>query len=427
MQQEEKQTIKSIIAQVIKINEKYEEIKKIKGESFNIFSILKLDRYEVQMHSNFIYELLNPKGSHNQGTLFLELFLKNTLDLGEYGGIKNIYQEYPASNNRRIDFVLETQNYQIGIEMKIDAGDQDKQLLDYKKELDKSNKESKLYYLTLTGYEASKESTNGLKVDKDYFLLSFRDDIYNWIEECIEKSATIPLLREGLVHYKNLIGKITNKISIPMEKEMEEVINTPKQVEAAQIILNEYPKIWAKKEMEFWDALEERLQNFYLGKKYEFRDINNIWLDKQGNELPKEEVIERIYRLRYIKYVFMGFSLEKEYKNNTSVYLMIVQLESTVSIYLSFYAENGEIISMNSALKAICENISFTRIYDKNKRYKNIDEKIIFYGRYQTEPTYDLFNDKQFNNYVDKVAREVENTINQLEENEKAIAKAINS
>ncbi|MDP9665974.1 UNVERIFIED_ORG: hypothetical protein J2W16_003709 [Pseudomonas cremoricolorata] len=45
------------------------------GELFNIFSITRIERAEVNTHSAMIAELLNPKGRHGQGACFLELFL----------------------------------------------------------------------------------------------------------------------------------------------------------------------------------------------------------------------------------------------------------------------------------------------------------------------------------------------------------------
>lgn len=426
MQQEKQHIIQLLISQVIRINEKYEEIKKIKGENFNIFSILKLERYEVQTHSNFIYELLNYEGSHNQGTLFLELFLNKVLKLEDYGNIKNVYQEHATNDNRRIDFVIETQNYQIGIEMKIDAGDQINQLFDYKKELDKAGKESKLYYLTLTGYEASEKSTNAtLQVHKDYFLISFKDDIYDWLEACIEKSATTPLLREGLVHYKNLIGKITNKISIPMEAEMKELIKTPKQIEAAQIILNEYPKIWAKKEMEFWYQLNEHLHGFYEENGYELRDEFGIWFNEQENEMSIDDVIAKIQSQRNLKNFPVGLALEKEHENSSSTYLSICEWSDKIYLYISFWDKHGQ-SCINSSLETICKNIGFYGV-EKGIRYKIIDEKITFYGRYQIEPTFDLFDDSRFQKYLETVAKEIQNTINILNKNEKSITNAITS
>lgn len=47
---------------------------KNKGELFNTFSILKMETAENKTHSNFIAELLNPKGSHLKGSIFLERF-----------------------------------------------------------------------------------------------------------------------------------------------------------------------------------------------------------------------------------------------------------------------------------------------------------------------------------------------------------------
>jgi hypothetical protein len=46
-----------------------------RGERFNIFSILQVDHYEVRTHSPFLAELLNPRGSHGQGAVFLKHFL----------------------------------------------------------------------------------------------------------------------------------------------------------------------------------------------------------------------------------------------------------------------------------------------------------------------------------------------------------------
>lgn len=411
--------MKSIIRDVIKINQKYKEIQKLKGENFNIFSILKLERNEVQTHSNFIYELLNPEGSHNQKDRFLKLFLKNVLKLSDDDKTLNVYQEYLTSHNRRIDFVIETEAYQIGIEMKIDAGDQDDQLIDYARELGLKEREPKLYYLTLTGYEASEKSSGK---ELKYELLSFENDIFHWIEECIQISATIPLLREGLVHYKNLISKITNKISDPMEEEMEEIISTPEQLKAAQTIFNEYPKIWAKKEMEFWDALEEYLTDIVENKKYIFNDYTGLWLNDDEAKYPDKKIIENIVAVRDKKYYHVGFALEKIHNNN-SILLKICAFADYIYLYISFL-DNDEEEIMNDSLEQICKDIGFSRV-EKKQRYKTIDQNITFYSRYHQTPTYDLFDKNSFNNYVKLVAREVENAMMMIDQNEKKIIQAL--
>lgn len=70
------------------------EIERIKGEKFNVFSILKMDTKENLTHSNFFGELLNPNGSHLKGDRFLQLFLNeiqcNHLELSS----ATVYLEY---------------------------------------------------------------------------------------------------------------------------------------------------------------------------------------------------------------------------------------------------------------------------------------------------------------------------------------------
>ncbi|MCY6354173.1 PD-(D/E)XK nuclease family protein [Clostridium sp. ZS2-4] len=40
-----------------------------------------MERLEVKTHSTFIYELLNPQGSHNQEKVFLKLFVEKVLKI----------------------------------------------------------------------------------------------------------------------------------------------------------------------------------------------------------------------------------------------------------------------------------------------------------------------------------------------------------
>src|ERR1035438_5371338 len=54
----------------------YEEaLTQANGERFNLFNILHVGHYEVRTHSPMLAELLNPKGSHGQGAVFLKHFL----------------------------------------------------------------------------------------------------------------------------------------------------------------------------------------------------------------------------------------------------------------------------------------------------------------------------------------------------------------
>ncbi len=425
------QQIKTLIAQVATLNEKYDAIKRLNGENFNIFSILDMERKEVETHSKFIYELLNPNGSHGQGELFLQLFLSSVLNLpGE--DVLDVKREdltRYVGRNRRIDFVIKSEEHQIGIEMKIDAGDQEEQLKDYKKELEKrcnSTQKPKLYYLTLTGYEAGEKSTKGkLKVEEDYTLISFETDILNWLEECIEKSATIPSLREGLIHYSNLIKKLTNRLPKEMEEEMERLIRDPKDVEAMQKIAEEYPRLWAKKEKAFWEALREALEERDNLYGFEYLDCYNIWSDEDGKILSEDKVLETIENT-YKKPNWVGFALKKNYNNGALIWLTIdTHSEKGILLGAQFFDTKEKSLEPQGKLRDICIEIGLKWTIEKKNIYKPSQQNIRFYRKDQKEPSYDLFDDKKFKEYVKGLSDEVIALVEHFRRSEQEIIKII--
>ena len=66
-------SIEHLLNEIRTINESYERLAKLSGEHFNIFNVLGMTTNEVYCHSAFITELLNPKGSHDQGNVFLNV------------------------------------------------------------------------------------------------------------------------------------------------------------------------------------------------------------------------------------------------------------------------------------------------------------------------------------------------------------------
>lgn len=68
--------IKLFLDSIEIIKWKYEKVLQQAQQDFNIFSILRSESDEVYLHSQFLAELLNPKGSHNQGDILLGLFLQ---------------------------------------------------------------------------------------------------------------------------------------------------------------------------------------------------------------------------------------------------------------------------------------------------------------------------------------------------------------
>jgi hypothetical protein len=159
--------ITNLLKEVGSIIKTHEEHANKQGENFNIFKILRMERREVKTHSNFIYELLNPNGLHGQGDIFLKSFAELVIKSEVPDTVEKPQQEDLTDKNRRIDFTLETEKNVIGIEMKIDAGDQKSQLFDYQDDLNKriknTDKGTKLFYLTLSGKNASEKSLKSSK------------------------------------------------------------------------------------------------------------------------------------------------------------------------------------------------------------------------------------------------------------------------
>lgn len=211
---------------VQKIIDHQEQLEKLKGERFNIFSVLKMERFENRTHSAFIAELLNPHGSHLRGTIFLVLFLQR-ISLTEYVdiGTAEVIVEFgigerndEAKTGGRIDiFIRDKQGKTISIENKIDASDQTTQVERYYN-YNKDN--NTVVYLTLDGKEASKESAGNLVAGSDYKVVSYKDDIINWLQLCLKEASDFPMLRESIKQYLNLIKKMTSSTDTQHEKEL---------------------------------------------------------------------------------------------------------------------------------------------------------------------------------------------------------------
>lgn len=205
---------------IVEENKRIRAEKEANGDFFNIFTILNMERDEVHTHSAFLAELLNPNGTHGQGNIFLEAFVKNILHLNNLETINaEIIVEYsigPISadykSGGRIDIFIKFRNpdYLILIENKIDAGDQPYQLYRYNNYALKSKKQYKLLYLTKDGHEPSNISI-GIKTKTQYWdCISYSKTIRNWLKECL------PLIKSTIVietikQYINLIDKITNQ------------------------------------------------------------------------------------------------------------------------------------------------------------------------------------------------------------------------
>lgn len=207
------------VASICALEQAQQEERNRKGENYNLFSILSIERYELK-HSALIANLLDPKGSHGCGDAFLRAFfeiaLKGTAYPFESSSPDSCTEHYTGpiagDTGGRIDILVKSSQYGLIIENKIYAGDQDKQLIRY----DNYGKTTfgadgyLLVYLTLYGYDASKESTATKSAEEvGYLRLSYAEDILRWLEQCARLAYDKPLVRESLNQYIRTIKQLT--------------------------------------------------------------------------------------------------------------------------------------------------------------------------------------------------------------------------
>lgn len=189
----------SLFKMVSDIAEEEKRQSMITGKLFSPFSLGLIPVNET-LTSRILAIVFDPKGCHGQGVYFLRRFL-GLFSIPEAIGltddavheVKTEKVTYGAADQRRLDIYIECDNFYIGIENKIDAGDQPTQLTDYLNWL-KARAGTKPYYLiylTPDGREASEWSLTSEARElhaKHYFNLSW-PDLLNML---MEASRNVP-------------------------------------------------------------------------------------------------------------------------------------------------------------------------------------------------------------------------------------------
>jgi hypothetical protein len=185
---------------------------------FNVFVLTDRAHFEITTHQAIIANLLDPRGTHDQGNLFLEPFLAlvtkcSGIQLAPPNGLWEVDHglayidvrlRYPATNDSVI------------IETKWDAPDRPGQVVDYwRNELERTgNPRIPLVFLTKDGRRpALGESTKDRdRVEKDLICISFGDEFANLLAGLLPQVKS-KKVRETLYQYLELLRKL------PMAKE----------------------------------------------------------------------------------------------------------------------------------------------------------------------------------------------------------------
>ncbi len=293
------------------IDMKYRKLNELSNDKFNIFSILYKSSDEVNLHSKFIYELLNPHASHGQNRLFLKLFM-NEIEINFNCKNASAFRE-----KHNIDILLQSPNQSVIIENKINTQDHSNQLSKYYNKIKKLGyKEENIFllYLTLFG-----EDANEKQISSKVINISYESNILNWIENCIKEVATFPTLRETLVQYRNLISKLTNQSQYKgFILEVKDFLLEDNNLKIMLKIESSIIEAKIEIQLNFWQELMANLNPYF---KFKFYNSN-------GNFRLKNSV-ERYYKQKKNR---KDFGIKYEVDKNLYFFIEIRD-----NIYYGFY------------------------------------------------------------------------------------------
>lgn len=244
--------------------------------TFNVFKVLGVSDYEVRTHSAFLKTLLDPEGSHEQGTLFLERFLEycsNKYSSPAADGSKiqfpnietplnpeswKVKVEDPVDQGR-FDIVLRSPELLCVIENKIYASEGEDQLRRYWEAMQQEQKnvgysEIALVFLTLQGDKS--ETGEGIP----YFSLSYRNDIYNWLHSLREDISNSPHLRTVLDQYIQIILELSG-VKMVNEDVITQFIRRPENLALILDIEKQIDRYREVRHQAFWELLSESLES----------------------------------------------------------------------------------------------------------------------------------------------------------------------
>jgi hypothetical protein len=176
-----------------------EKLRKVRNDyseylppDFKFFNYFRVGEIEI---SGIMADLLNPQGTHGQGSNYLKIFLQNlgiSFDPHEKWKVE---KEKWTDERGRLDIYLSSNKSIIAIENKPWAREQDNQVTRYVTELTK-NSAGKKWLLLYIGNNPPKtiddDVRRKLEEDKKFILVSFLK-IERWISDCKKETKALPV------------------------------------------------------------------------------------------------------------------------------------------------------------------------------------------------------------------------------------------
>ena len=203
--------MKQLIDETSAILDEYRNKRDKAGLDYNVFSLMDIERDELNTHEYMIFTILNYRTNSELREEFVRLFLTS---MGLPKSFQNekwmVEKEHFTENNGRIDLFFKTKGHSkkcVVVELKIDAGDQKQQLKRYEDYvLENIYEDYRIIYLTLDGKEPSEQSYEGITNPRKLLCRSFREHLLEWLNNCIETCEEYDVDAGFIQQYKILIS-----------------------------------------------------------------------------------------------------------------------------------------------------------------------------------------------------------------------------
>ncbi|MDD7704710.1 PD-(D/E)XK nuclease family protein [Campylobacter sp.] len=373
---------------------------------YNVFDVL--ETKEVK-HSKFIASLLDPKGLHYQGDLFLREFI-NACGISDFGldtSNAQVFREY-----ENIDIYITDGNKHIIIENKLWTSDHDEQIARYIQAIVDEQKEQNGIYerilvLYLTPFDDEIKSLGGIdEVGKDYLKLgqnqvafrhvSYKNEILNWLNAIKAEIINLTDLNVLISQYEKAVKNLTNQGEKMENDKVKEQIK--QNYELCAEIHDNFKSAEIELTNNFFKEVCEKLEND--------PEIKNNWtlsFNKFENEIipvieitPKELNYNKYFRFvveRKPNEILYGFLknkiLDDFLKNNDEFKLENMNIQTQ---YFEWYLKADD-----SACVFAFEKMELKDFILKNIKNKNGVEEAV-------------------KDYVDKILSDIKKSKNKLKE-----------
>lgn len=345
--------MRKLVEKAIPIIKKYEEDNIKNGYGNNIYSLLNAERDEVMTHEETIYTIFQNQYRYEIKQELFSAFM-TAMELDEKYSLMewDLEKEFFIGDGRIDLFFHSCDNtLAVVVELKIDAGDQKRQLAKYYDFVESNYVDFEIIYLTLDGREPSAQSKEGIPATYDICLRSFGEHIVKWLSACTEILEAHDIDASMLKQYEILLKKITQETY--RQHAIAELFCDRDSLLAGMAIAEALPEAQDEVTRRFFNKLKNKIsetENVYYFDEYDIR-AKVINFSTRNTTYSVALSIDIDYRLEYcILYTDKNSNTiesnvfkEKYKKINSIVEETIEELFQTrvrENRYLSIYYQN---------------------------------------------------------------------------------------